>query len=283
LGKETVTKVLMNSGLTEKESEVYLSLSKNGFQKAGDISRSLRMHKAQVYKILKKLQNRGLVEASLDFPMRFTAIPFEKFLDLLIKSKREEAHLLENRKQDYLTQWRSTNIDKLESPQKFVVLKGRSNIYPKILQMIEEADKEILVTINSTEAIKTVQLGFIDELRKMDIKIRYLTSVSKENVGIVKGILNQISTTNMNVEGRHIDLSCCRFLIKDDEEILLLLNSREVSDKERTALWTNSSEFVNSQKMFFWKLWHDAIEIDKRLREIETGKPAEEIARALSY
>ncbi len=47
-------------GLTEKESDVYILLAREGVLKGLDISRRLRMHKAQVYTILKNLQSKAL-------------------------------------------------------------------------------------------------------------------------------------------------------------------------------------------------------------------------------
>ncbi|MCJ7608298.1 hypothetical protein MUP00_01315, partial [Candidatus Bathyarchaeota archaeon] len=49
---------LKGLGLTERESEVYISLSRRKVMKAGDLSRQVRLHKAQVYHILKSLEDK---------------------------------------------------------------------------------------------------------------------------------------------------------------------------------------------------------------------------------
>ena len=63
--EDKITPLLRGFGLTEKESEVYVFLAKSGVQKAGEVSKRLRMHKAQVYRILEVLQSKGLVESTL--------------------------------------------------------------------------------------------------------------------------------------------------------------------------------------------------------------------------
>ncbi len=95
-----VTSVLKDFGLTEREAEVYTLLVKSGLQKAGEVSKRLKMHKAQVYRILEVLRNRGFVEATLDFPSRFVPVPVEHSLDIAVKAKKEEATQLESKKKE---------------------------------------------------------------------------------------------------------------------------------------------------------------------------------------
>ena len=90
-------------GLTERESEVYIGLSKRKIMKAGDLSRQVGLHKAQVYHILKSLQDKGLVDSTLEVPARFTAVPLEKVLSLSIKAKIEDAKYLENSRDEVLS------------------------------------------------------------------------------------------------------------------------------------------------------------------------------------
>lgn len=150
LKEKDIIKTLRDFGLTENESKVYIFLAKKGIIKAGEVSANLKMHKAQVYRILKTLQSKGLVESTLEFPMRFTVVPFQKVLDLLIKAKKEEASFLESKKEDMLAYWKSIGVESPTFvPERFVVIQGRSNIYSRLLQLIEETKNEFLaVTTN---------------------------------------------------------------------------------------------------------------------------------------
>jgi len=56
---EFIINTLKDLGLTEKESEVYIFLAKRGILKSKEVSKGLKMHKAQVYNILKNLQAEG--------------------------------------------------------------------------------------------------------------------------------------------------------------------------------------------------------------------------------
>ena len=84
-----IEKALRDFGLSEKEIEVYILLGKRGPKKGIEITKQLKMHKGQVYRTLKSLQKKGLVEVTLEYPARFTAVPFENLIDSYIKTKKD--------------------------------------------------------------------------------------------------------------------------------------------------------------------------------------------------
>jgi sugar-specific transcriptional regulator TrmB len=100
-------KTLMSLGFTEIDTQVYLFLSTEGPKKARDIAEALNLYNPQLYHILKKLQNRGLVNTSHDFPAFFSAVLFEKVLDYLFKAKKEQHKTLQESKEELLSAWRS--------------------------------------------------------------------------------------------------------------------------------------------------------------------------------
>ena len=102
LSEETIKRVLSNSGLTEKEAEVYILLAKHNPLKTTEIAKLLKKDNAQVFHILKKLQVKGFVESTLEFPARYTVVPFETILNSIIKTKREEVNFIEDAKKDLL-------------------------------------------------------------------------------------------------------------------------------------------------------------------------------------
>jgi len=106
LSETTIKEVLENLGLTGKEAEICIFLAKRGPQKGVELAKQLKKHKAQIYRILKRLQTKGLVELTLEAPTRFTAVPFEKVLDQFVKIKQEEAAFIEKTKKDWLKDWK---------------------------------------------------------------------------------------------------------------------------------------------------------------------------------
>ena len=281
MSEKTILRVLRDFRLTETESEVYIFLVKSGIQKARDISSSLKMHKAQVYRILKDLEKRGMVEQTLESPSRFTAISFEKLLDVIIRGKREEANSLEDMKDDLMVYLRSIVVDEPSTlTEKVMVLEGRSNVYSRILELLEETEKEFLLLTTELGVIRGDLAGLFEAAitkatEKQNVYGRILTPVTNNNFKIIQQIVDKASINNINFEWRHVNLVSKlfpRFIIKDEEEVLSFISPKEdlsIDNKEDTGLWTNSKAFVYAQKAFFEELWRGGMNVDERIREIE--------------
>jgi sugar-specific transcriptional regulator TrmB len=66
----------------------------------------LKLYKQQLYRSLKRLQKKGVINASLERPARFSAVPLEKILDFSIEAKKEQALALQESREDLLSRWR---------------------------------------------------------------------------------------------------------------------------------------------------------------------------------
>ena len=135
LGEESLINVLKGFGLTDSEVEVYLFVSKHSAISGTDVARLIGKDKAQVFRTLKSLQAKGLLEATLEVPMRFSPVAFEKVLEYTIKAKKDEAALIENTKEQLLDYWKGLNKKILDvSLEKFVVIEGHHKIYSRFLR-----------------------------------------------------------------------------------------------------------------------------------------------------
>ena len=107
---------LINLGFTESEVQVYVFLVTKGPKKARDIADALKIHRNQLYCILRKLRSQGIVNPSSEYPARFSAVSFDQILDLIIKTRIEQQKALEASKQELLFTWSSmTKKDSADS------------------------------------------------------------------------------------------------------------------------------------------------------------------------
>ena len=141
----TLKTTLEQFGVTKQETEVYLFLARRWALKSGQISKQMRKNKGQTYRLLTSLQEKGLVETTLEYPTRYVAVPLEKVLDLVIYSKHEEASLIEKSKNDLLEDWSNiSKIDLQSQLEKFTVIEGTQKIAYKISQMIKETNRQLI-------------------------------------------------------------------------------------------------------------------------------------------
>jgi sugar-specific transcriptional regulator TrmB len=107
MSQEIVFSTLAKLGFTYADTKVYVYLAKKGPQKGKDLCTSLKMTEHQLYPCLKNLQKKGVVNTSCNRPALFSALAFEKVLDLIIDVKKEQAEALQASKEELLLSWRS--------------------------------------------------------------------------------------------------------------------------------------------------------------------------------
>lgn len=252
-----IPEILEKMGFTKKEIEVYIYLARSRrARNYTDISSSLKIHKGDVYRILKGLESRGVIESTLDRPMTFIAVPFELVFDLYLKMIEEQLFYLKSEKKEILAQAKLPIID--DSPileDRFLILKGRNMIFSKSYQMDREAKKDMIWMSTGLYELKYDQQ--IEKIR--GIKIRSIMKYGKEDFKKIKSLLQLTTKAGITSETRIMDLGddiTFTLQIADGKNALLILNPT-TEDENLTAFWTNSKVIVYLWQMLFEKLWKE--------------------------
>lgn len=288
LSEGDVLRVLQDLGLSKRESEVYIFLSQHGMQQVTSISMRLKIERVQTYRILKNLQDKSVIEATLETPTRFAAVPFDRLLDSLIKTRRAEATALENKKIELISYWRNLSAKAFEYPiPKFRVLIDQKRIYAEIIRLVNEAKKEVLGLTTSSDIIQEDLAGILDLMTSLarknrTLQLKMLTSISKENMKIVEEKLRGVSRGNLNVQWRHLDTGSKgypQFMMRDGEEVILYVtygNKSSLPRQPDSGLCINSEMFVSALRQSFLDIWHNATPAVERIGELKTGRPVAE-------
>jgi sugar-specific transcriptional regulator TrmB len=285
MSQEKVLKTLESLGFSQPDAQVYVFLGRRDPQKARDLVKALKIPKQQLYIILRKLQSKGIVNATLERPARFSAVPFEKVLDLFVKAKMEEAQRIQQGKAEILSDWQSIAVEgTVDRPAKFTVLEGRNYIYSKLKQMIEETKKQLSIISTVSGLVRADQAGLLDaafsHASKQKIQFRILTELSEQNVSALKGLLVKARRTGFGFEGRVPELGLklfTRIVIRDDEEAVFFITpdeDRTSGEKVDVCLWTDCHALVRGFSALFYELWRNATDLQKKIPEVETGKPS---------
>ncbi len=283
MSQEKALQTLENLGFTPLDAKVYVLLAKKGPQKAGEIAKSLKIPKQTVYFILKNLQKEGIVTSTLERPARFTGVPFERVLDLFVKTKMEEAQRIQRNKDEILLDWKSIEAEKKdEISPKFTVIEGRNIIYSKIQQMIQQTRNHFSTITTIPNLSRTDSFGLFDAAlerqNRSSIQFRFLTELSEYNADTVRSLFKRASKQKVNFEIRVPDLGLKlgRMVIRDDQEAMFFINASAdpaTAENDDVCLWTDCRDLVRSFIGIFEDSWHNATDIQKKIAEIETGKP----------
>lgn len=80
----------MQLGFNRLQAEVYVALLSLGQATGKALSQHSKVARQEVYRILKELQEKGLVEKIIVMPTKFKALPIEDCLRTLIERKKKK-------------------------------------------------------------------------------------------------------------------------------------------------------------------------------------------------
>ena len=107
MSRERIINALKVLGLSNIDTGVYVLLAKDGPHKIEEIASVLNQPERNIRRSLRDLQNTKIVEASIEYPFEFIAVPFEEVMKLIIDVKKEQAKALQASKEELLSTWRS--------------------------------------------------------------------------------------------------------------------------------------------------------------------------------
>jgi sugar-specific transcriptional regulator TrmB len=274
MSEERVFKTLTGLGFSDTERQIYVFLSKKGLKRGRDISLALKMNKQQLYPSLKNLQSKGVVSVTLKHPAQFSALPFEKVLDLYLKTKMDEVRQIQQSKDQILNDWQSIVIGMADdSSEKFMVFEGKTRIFSRLQKMIQESKKELFTIASVAGLIQADDFGIFEITQNhpfnSSIQFKCLVEAKDNNLEVIKKLLKETSKGKVIVEARNPVLPLKNFptlVIRDTEEILLFikpLSEKNKVEENDVCLWTDCKTIVCAFTAIFEELWRNSVDIDQ--------------------
>ncbi len=241
-------------GLTANQIKVYIFLGKYGSKTAPEVCRALKLPRTETYHLLTTLQNKGIVSATFQHPIKFSALPLTNAIKSMVNTEKERIKKLEKQEEELTKLWDTIpnyhNEPDMAKEDKFQMLQGENQIYGKINDMIINTKNEFQIIGNEKDFLKFYHANFLEPLDKSDIELKILTKSSTRTLYV----FDEIDRTNVKKIPSVTDGDVC-FVIKDNEEILFFMKNSESGKENITAMWTNSSAMVYSKKLLFDLLW----------------------------
>jgi len=235
-------------GLTANQSKVYLFLGKNGTKTATEVFQALKLPRTETYQILSSLQSKGIISAIIGHPVKFTAIEISEAITSIIDSEKQKIKKLEKQKAELIELWQTVPIGNNEKvvEEKFQILQGENRINSKINEMISDVHSEVCVIGNEKDFANFYHTDILENISKID-NLKILTASTQKT----KYMYDDIKKESIRKVPESVKDNLC-FIIKNNE-VLFYMNNK--SQKEVTAMWTNSNSMSYSKKLLFDELW----------------------------
>jgi len=252
LSIEKIQVELLQYGLTSNQSKVFIYLGKYGAKTAPEVCKALKLPRTETYHLLSALQNKGIVSATFQHPIQFTALPLNKAIWILVNSEKERVKSLEHMEKVLSELWDNIpTFDSLhdEVEEKFQMLQGTNQIQSKITEMTDNFKDEFLILGSEKDYIKLYHGEFLELFVKSKQQFRLLSACSEKTAYI----FDNLERKNIKKLDKDIQNHLC-FILKDDSELLFFTKNAN-SSTEPFAMWTNSKSMTYSMKLLFESLW----------------------------
>jgi HTH-type transcriptional regulator, sugar sensing transcriptional regulator len=256
----TIEETLARFGLLKNEIKVYLYLARSGEKKAGEIAENISLHRTETYRLLRDLEKKGIVFSIFEKPLKFTAVPLGKAIDLLIDAQKIQIKRLEQEKATILELWQSIPQLKVLGAKKelFQMLEGEQQVLMKANELLDGCERQFQVFASGDYTSLLYYSEFSDKLKKQvgKISVTLVTDDSPKSAYFTKQLDWLSEKYEISDDG---SLPC--FMISDCKEVLIAFQEKgqigEDSLKKKirtTAIWTNYGAFVKVLDVLFSKL-----------------------------
>ncbi len=250
--QELINKIKDYFNLNIYETKVWLALLGKGIASAGEISSISGVPRSRAYDVLESLEKKGFAIVKLGKPVKYLGVKpkiiLEKMKNNIRKGAEEKMISLSNIKDTEefikLEELYKNGIIPIKREDISAALKGKSNISNHLREILQNAEKEVVICTNAEEIISKSKLFYqtFEILKKANIKINL--ALSGEN-----NLIKQIQT-KFNIKIKKINIDT-KFFIIDKKEILFYLSKS--SDEEDIAIWLNSEFFAQAFTALFEK------------------------------
>lgn len=261
---ERFFQTLTQLGLTILEARTYLYLCGHATLTAKELSVLTKISQPDTYRVLSRLQKKGLIEKIIEHPARFKAVPLETGIALLLKKKKVEYDNLTLRT-DTLVR---TLKEKLSNGKHseiinsyFILIPKEETIVKRIGEAIDRAERSIDIIL-SWKRLLTGMAGPFAKLSERawarGVEFRIISEHPREEKAVAQALQFCGKSPVCNI----------RFLSGKTETVIGIYDKREsfiIVDPEQglfdsPALWSNNRSLISALQEYFNILWLNAME-----------------------
>ena len=271
---QKINNYLIEFGLSPNQVEVYSILLKHKFNKVTQIQKHTSIHSQDIYKILRKLEKKGLIMITHNKPLTIEVIPIKYSLNKLLSSKKEatfkKIHKMEKNIsiiQKIIEKEPATPPIK-ETKEKVYVFKGMTpSRLAKIDQSFQNTKSQYDLVVKDGQF---TWLAYLKEafkvLSKNKIKTRILILSNSSNFTLPPKF-EKIMPNNLSYEIRKCECKeALTFVIIDLKEVWI------PSESDETLLITDSKTVISMGKMAFDFLWFISSKHSQNEFKVKTKK-----------
>jgi len=230
---------LREVGLTDYETQAYLSLLERGVMTASEVSEHGSVPYSKVYETLNSLERKGWIEAEQGRPSRYFP-----------KSPSEALEATRLQIEDMVSEWKQVVLGELqplyerrelrEKPDIWI-LRGEFSVLAKLQDMLNTTKKELMIAAPAfAKSFVEAGVSMLSHLRDSGVNVQVMVTKDWDVEKMAK--IGEVRIRDSMFGGG---------VIVDSREALLFLGE----DKPTLVIWSNHTGLVKFARDYFQYLW----------------------------
>jgi len=256
---ELVKKIKGYFDLNIYETKVWLALLSKGVSSAGEIAELSGVPRSRTYDVLESLEKQGFVIQKIGKPVKYIAVKpeivIEKLKNNTVKYAEEKVKTLsglkDTREYEELKQLHKSGVEPIKNNELSTSIKGRSNLYMQMRDVMESAEKSIYMTSSAFELTSKQKMfsEIFEKLKKRKVDVKVMIS---EDESEAKKLSKKIG---VEIKSKPIN---ARFVLVDKKEIIFTIKPHANTHEDYDyGVWINSAFFTNSLAYMFEIAWRN--------------------------
>ena len=246
---------MVELGLTNSEAKVYLAAARLGAATTTEIAATSEKERSNTHHLLHRLEQLGLVDATLDSPTRFKPVEPKEAIDHLFELQKIRLRKLEEMKSSTLTSLAPATVGTPPNTETFSVVRGRVRTYLRVIGTLPTCRSDVSMLMSSNGLIRLSRfrnfVQLMGQKAKEGVKFRVVTEITRDNAEYVR-IVGEMA------EVRHVRNQTTNASIYDMKigSVALSINDALEEDvADHVALWSNGASFVKMLESLFDSAW----------------------------
>lgn len=256
---QIIVQKLVEAGLEEKHALLIIDMASQPPAKASEIGKRMGLSRMDAYNSLKKLQEKGLVKATLDKPIRFFGMTINEVFKQIIRTKEMDLRRINDDLDSLNTSENFAIISNQMNYQEdsFSVLKDRHAIHATIESIVAEAEGHIWLLLGKWGILHMLRSGCMDSIKEAinrDIDVKLVVCIDEKTIRFYDNLDPRIEIRH------HPDFNLCGVFVDNEVGIQFVQTEESPTGrgKEDTAILMESDMLLSAQSELLRIQWNAA-------------------------
>ena len=253
------TQLLTEIGFTETQAKVYLTLFKIGETDARTLSKKTGIPKPEIYRTVRELQKKSLVEKEIASPSKYIATPVHLGLQILMTKKFQKCYEIQKKMKRFLRNHQSCRLGSLQEPDyKIIMVEGRERIMQMMKLQHHDAQQRVDILSTLQRWLQILDFCLEDYVKALERNVKYRVVLEKPIGKTVfpESVKALQAKPNFELEFSINPLKTNGAIFDEKEVTFNFYPSNPLS--ESSIIWTNHISFLSMFQDQFDKVWKTA-------------------------